>query len=107
MNYLRNGDTRLATPLFGQCFTLSHWSLLLCNIMDLSTGLGVIIDLLAAESHNINIPMRRRIIMLVGYARTSTDHQKAGLEAQLVELAKLGVERVFSEQVSAVGHRRI
>jgi DNA invertase Pin-like site-specific DNA recombinase len=45
--------------------------------------------------------------MLIGYARTSTDDQKAGLEAQLSELAKTGVERVFSEQVSAVGQRRI
>ena len=45
--------------------------------------------------------------MLVGYARTSTTDQKAGLEAQLAELAKTGVERVFSEQVSAVGQRRI
>jgi hypothetical protein len=31
----------------------------------------------------------------------------AGLDAQLSELAKTGVERVFSELVSAVGHRRI
>jgi DNA invertase Pin-like site-specific DNA recombinase len=45
--------------------------------------------------------------MLVGYARTSTTDQKAGLEAQLAELAKTGVERVFSEQVSAVGQRLI
>jgi DNA invertase Pin-like site-specific DNA recombinase len=45
--------------------------------------------------------------MLIGYARTSTSDQKAGLEAQLSELAKTGVERVFSEQVSAVGQRRI
>jgi DNA invertase Pin-like site-specific DNA recombinase len=45
--------------------------------------------------------------MLIGYARTSTNEQKAGLEAQLSELAKAGVERVFSEQVSAVGQRRI
>lgn len=45
--------------------------------------------------------------MLIGYARTSTSNQKAGLEAQLAELAKTGVERVFSEQVSAVGQQRI
>jgi DNA invertase Pin-like site-specific DNA recombinase len=45
--------------------------------------------------------------MLIGYARTSTSDQKAGLESQLSELAKTGVERVFSEQVSAVGQRRV
>jgi DNA invertase Pin-like site-specific DNA recombinase len=45
--------------------------------------------------------------MMIGYARTSTSDQKAGLETQLAELAKTGVERVFSEQVSAVGQRQI
>jgi DNA invertase Pin-like site-specific DNA recombinase len=45
--------------------------------------------------------------MMIGYARTSTSDQTAGLEAQLSELAKTGVERVFSEQMSAVGQRRI
>jgi DNA invertase Pin-like site-specific DNA recombinase len=45
--------------------------------------------------------------MIIGYARTSTSEQKAGLEAQLSEMAKTGVERVFSEQVSAVGQRRV
>jgi DNA invertase Pin-like site-specific DNA recombinase len=45
--------------------------------------------------------------MLIGYARTSTTDQKAGLEIQLSELAKTGVERVFSEQVSAVGQRQV
>ena len=40
--------------------------------------------------------------MLIGYARTSTLDQKAGLEAQLRDLAKEGVEKVFQEQVSSV-----
>lgn len=40
--------------------------------------------------------------MLVGYARTSTLDQKAGLEAQLRDLAVEGCERVFTEQVSSV-----
>ena len=44
--------------------------------------------------------------MKVGYARVSTNDQTAGLEAQLVELGKVGVEKVFSEQTSAVGHRK-
>jgi len=38
----------------------------------------------------------------VGYARTSTLDQKAGLEAQERDLAQAGCERVFVEQVSSV-----
>src|SRR5215207_10080370 len=45
--------------------------------------------------------------MLVGYARTSTLEQDAGLEAQRRELASLGCERVFSEQTSSVGLRKV
>lgn len=40
--------------------------------------------------------------MLIGYARTSTLDQKAGLEAQERDLAAAGCERVFVEQVSSV-----
>lgn len=40
--------------------------------------------------------------MLIGYARTSTLDQKAGLEAQERDLASSGCERVFVEQVSSV-----
>lgn len=40
--------------------------------------------------------------MLVGYARTSTLDQTAGLEAQERDLAAAGCERVFTEQVSSV-----
>jgi len=43
--------------------------------------------------------------MLIGYARTSTLDQDAGLEAQVRELKALGCERIFSEQVSSVGER--
>ena len=45
--------------------------------------------------------------MLVGYARTSTLEQEAGLEAQQRELASLGCERVFAEQTSSVGPRKV
>jgi DNA invertase Pin-like site-specific DNA recombinase len=38
----------------------------------------------------------------VGYARTSTLEQVAGLDAQLRDLAAAGVEKVFSEQLSSV-----
>ena len=40
--------------------------------------------------------------MLIGYARTSTLDQKAGLDAQLVELKAAGCEKLFEEQVSSV-----
>lgn len=44
--------------------------------------------------------------MLIGYARTSTLDQTAGLEAQERELAAAGCERVFTEQVSSVDRDR-
>lgn len=43
---------------------------------------------------------------VVGYARTSTVDQIAGLEAQIEELEKAGCVRVFREHVSAVDRRR-
>ncbi|OUD10011.1 DNA invertase [Marivivens niveibacter] len=43
--------------------------------------------------------------MLVGYARTSTSDQTAGLEAQLKVLKDAGCERIYEEQVSSVDAR--
>src|SRR5271165_272714 len=43
--------------------------------------------------------------MLVGYARTSTADQKAGLEAQVGALKAAGCEELFVEQVSSVQRR--
>lgn len=43
--------------------------------------------------------------MLVGFARTSTFEQQAGLEAQERDLKAAGAEKVFSEQVSSVAKR--
>lgn len=43
--------------------------------------------------------------MDIGYARTSTDEQKAGLEAQVRELQAYGVQEVYQEQVSSVADR--
>lgn len=40
--------------------------------------------------------------MLIGYARTSTLDQKAGLDTQLDELKSIGCNKVFEEQVSSV-----
>lgn len=43
--------------------------------------------------------------MLIGYARTSTLEQEAGLEAQLRDLKDLRCQKVFQEQTSSVGPR--
>lgn len=43
--------------------------------------------------------------MKIGYARTSTTEQHAGLEAQLRDLNAAGIEKLFSEQVSSVAKR--
>ena len=43
--------------------------------------------------------------MLIGYARTSTLEQIAGLEAQKEALKGLGCERIWEEQTSSVGRR--
>ncbi len=44
--------------------------------------------------------------MLIGYARTSTVEQEAGLEAQDRDLKALGCQKVFSEHVSALASER-
>jgi DNA invertase Pin-like site-specific DNA recombinase len=44
-------------------------------------------------------------MMLIGYARTSTLEQRAGLEAQQRDLKEYGCEKVFTEQVSSVAER--
>jgi DNA invertase Pin-like site-specific DNA recombinase len=43
---------------------------------------------------------------LVGYARTSTTDQKAGLEAQLRDLKAAGCEKIFHEELSALATKR-
>ena len=43
--------------------------------------------------------------MIVGYARTSTVEQEAGLEAQKRDLKAAGYEKLFAEQVSSVAKR--
>lgn len=43
---------------------------------------------------------------LVGYARTSTVEQVAGLEAQVAELEAIGCTKVFKEHVSSVDAQR-
>lgn len=43
--------------------------------------------------------------MIVGYARTSTTDQNAGLAAQERDLRAAGAERIFAEQISSVAKR--
>jgi DNA invertase Pin-like site-specific DNA recombinase len=43
--------------------------------------------------------------MIIGYARTSTVEQVAGIEAQERDLKAAGAERTFSEQTSSMGVR--
>ena len=43
---------------------------------------------------------------IVGYARTSTTDQTAGLEAQLRDLEAAGCHRIFREQISSVDTKR-
>lgn len=43
--------------------------------------------------------------MIVGYARTSTVEQVAGLEAQERDLKAEGAKKIFSERISSVGRR--
>lgn len=43
--------------------------------------------------------------MIIGYARTSTAEQNAGLEAQLRDLRATGCTKIFSEQISSVAER--
>ena len=47
----------------------------------------------------------RRYGRLIGYARTSTAEQEAGLEAQVRDLKAAGCSKIFRERVSSVGER--
>ena len=43
--------------------------------------------------------------MIIGYGRTSTSDQQAGLEAQERDLRAAGADRLFTEKTSSVGAR--
>ena len=45
--------------------------------------------------------------MIVGYARTSTSDQTAGLGAQERDLKAAGAEKLYAEQTSSVAHRDV
>lgn len=44
--------------------------------------------------------------MKIGFARTSTTHQKFGLENQIELLEKEGCDKIFAEEVSALASKR-
>lgn len=44
--------------------------------------------------------------MLIGYARTSTQDQDAGLDAQRRDLDAIGCEKLFAEKLSSVNDKR-
>ncbi|MBE9065022.1 recombinase family protein, partial [cf. Phormidesmis sp. LEGE 11477] len=44
--------------------------------------------------------------MILGYARTSTADQEAGLEAQERDLKAAGAEKLFAEKASSVSSRK-
>ena len=44
--------------------------------------------------------------MVLGYGRTSTIEQVAGLEAQIRDLRAAGAEKLFRENVSSVAPRK-
>ena len=66
------------------------------------------IDILRQSSYNIEnvIETKRGTTMEIGYARTSTLEQTAGLEAQLRDLKAAGVKKIFGEQLSSVDAER-
>ena len=60
----------------------------------------------AASEYVLETIWNEETTMLIGYARTSTLEQEAGLEAQFRDLQALGCEKVIKEQTSSVGPRR-
>jgi DNA invertase Pin-like site-specific DNA recombinase len=62
-------------------------------------------DAVAHDVLNANRTKRRRVAMIVGYCRTSTSDQTAGLAAQERDLKAAGAKRIFGEQVSSVAKR--
>lgn len=61
--------------------------------------------ILIDDYHYVLKPSDRKPSMIIGYARTSTTEQIAGLEAQERDLKAAGAERLFKEQSSSVGER--
>lgn len=54
----------------------------------------------------MNIIASQALGQIVGYARTSTSDQKAGLDAQIRDLKGAGCVKLFQEEISAVATKR-
>src|SRR5262249_3989850 len=63
-------------------------------------------DFWDGSSHVYEINCTNGVKMKIGYARTSTEEQVAGFEAQKLLLADAGCEKVFREQLSSVDAQR-
>ena len=64
------------------------------------------IDILRRMSHYVlGFNETGENVLRIGYGRTSTFEQQAGLEAQLRDLRSAGCEKIFEEQVSSIGKR--
>lgn len=63
------------------------------------------LDNLRQLDHNVSGSIETGDRVKIGYGRTSTTEQQAGLDAQLRDLTAAGCEKIFTEQVSAVGIR--
>src|SRR5438552_18436986 len=56
-------------------------------------------------AYNVSGSTETETSLKVGYGRTSTLEQQAGLDAQIRDLTAAGCEKIFNEQVSAVSKR--
>src|SRR5260370_15270230 len=76
------------------------------SVIDFWTRIANRLDLKAtpARGHGPMMTPRQGGV-LVGYGRTSTTEQAAGLEAQLRDLKAAGCRKIFQEQVSSVAER--
>src|SRR5437763_2987954 len=65
----------------------------------------MVLAILRRLAHNVSGSTETETSLKVGYGRTSTLEQEAGLDAQIRDLTAAGCEKIFSEQVSAVSKR--
>jgi DNA invertase Pin-like site-specific DNA recombinase len=63
------------------------------------------LDVFGLHAINVQEPNWTEMPLIVGYGRTSSFDQQAGLDAQIRDLEAAGCEKVFSEQISAAGKR--
>ena len=68
---------------------------------EISSGISDAMSRIVSDANRT----KRRRARIVGYARTSTWDQMAGLAGQQRDLKAAGVEKVFSEQASSVAQR--